>query len=106
MGKVYKNDVGKEIRVDTGIDLSQSTYVELQVLTPTGETKWVDVTVTSGSTEYNETSGMTVIKYITKSGDLLSSGCYTVMAYVEFGSGSRHLGSPARFFVYDKWEPT
>lgn len=105
MGKIYKGDVGVRIRVDTGIDLSNSTMCKLYVLTPTGETQWTDVVVTTGRPEYCETQGLSVIEYITKENDLSVDGQYTVISYVEFGQNSRHYGEPARFVVYQKFKP-
>lgn len=105
MSDVYQFDEGVEFRVDTEIDLTGYTAVRLFVQTSTGIIEWTPVTVTTGQTEYNETSGLTIIKYISKAGDLNFIDPYVVIAYAEFGPGSKHSGKPDVFIVFEKFKP-
>lgn len=105
MGKIYQFDVGKEMRIDTKLDLTDYTTAKLYVLTPTGQTEWTPVIVTTGQTEHNETAGLTILKYISQVGDFDVIGPYVVIAYIEWGSGSKHYGEPSKFIVYAKFKP-
>jgi hypothetical protein len=105
MGNIYIGGAGKEMRIDTKLDLTDYTIARLYVLTPTGQTEWTPVTVTTGQTEYNETEGLTILKYISQVGDFDVSGTYIVIAYIEWGSGSKHYGEPDVFIVFEKFKP-
>lgn len=103
MGNIYQYDVGKEFRVDCKIDLSQSTARKLYVLTPTGEAIWTP-TVTTGQTEYGETEGSTILRYISQVNDLVQLGTYILVSYGEWTTSSKHYGEPAKFKVYEKYK--
>lgn len=103
-GKIYKDDIGKEIRLDTRIDISNYDTVRIMVRTPTGDTEW-DCTAASGDTVYNETEGLSILRYITQAIDFVVPGTYIIIAYVKFSVTSIHYGEPAKFVVYDRFEP-
>lgn len=100
MNKIYQNDVGKDLRIDTFVDLATATVLVMRVLTSTGETEW------AASAVSGDTGALTVLRYVTVAGDLAVSGIYALQAYVEWGSGSKHLGEPVRFTCYEKFEPS
>jgi hypothetical protein len=100
MGNIYVGDIGKEFLVDTETDLSGVTAKKLIVLKPGGqEVEWIPVVTTGATGDY------TVLKYFSVSGDLTIKGTHILISYAEWGTGSKHYGEPATFYVYDKFEP-
>lgn len=104
MGKIYQYDIGKEMRIDTGIDLTGYQEIKIYVLTPTGVTTWTP-TATSGDTEMGETAGYTILKYITQANDFVELGTYIGADYVKFSETSGHTGEPFKFVVYERFKP-
>ena len=98
---IRQDDVGIIFRIDVGTDLSLATNYRIEVITPTGETIWTkaELTVTSGDTDYYETSGDTILKYTSISEDFSEIGKYKAIAYVEWGSTVKQRGDPAIFLV-------
>lgn len=86
--KYYVGDIGTEILVDTGSDISTATSVSLKVQKPSGkEAVWVG---TVYDTDY--------IRYVVKTGDFNEVGTYRVQAYVTLPSWSG-LGDTAVFTI-------
>ncbi len=103
--RIFQGDIGKTFRIDTGIDLIGFTLAKLLILTPLAvEKEWTDITVESGDINHGETAGKTIIEYISKAGDLDIAGTYLLMAYVEFGEASKHLGETTKFYVHKKFQ--
>lgn len=102
MGKIYKGDVGTELRVDTRIDLSSQTKVRLKVMKPGSDTEveWTPTVVAA------DDGVESVLKYIADTDDFDVVGWYNLIAYVEFGGGtSKFHGEPARFEVHELYLP-
>lgn len=93
MGKIYVNDVGTEIVVDCGSDISTATTTDLLIHKPNGR-----VATWSGSI-YNTN----YIKYTTILGDLDEAGDYKIQAYIELPSWSGR-GESTSFTVYKGFE--
>lgn len=79
---IYVNAVGVEFRLNTGVDISAATLLEIHVKKPSGIVKWT-------AARYLTTQKIT---YTTVVGDLSEAGTYTLQAYVEWGSSSKHHG--------------
>lgn len=91
MGKIFRNDVGVEFHVDTKISLVGVTVKKLVVRKPSGSlVDWDDPTVSSEE-----------LVYTSLATDLDEVGTYSLAAYVEFGSTSKHYGETVRFKVYE-----
>jgi hypothetical protein len=88
MSTVYQNDVGTEIRLDTGIDLLGASLIEIRGRKPSGSSiSWTAIQYVdpvSGPTQE--------ITYTTLPGDLDEVGSYILQAYVESGASSKHYG--------------
>ncbi len=93
MTKVYKNDVGTEIILDCGQDISSSTTRKIKVKKP-------DNTLVEWTASLE---GTTKIKYTTQSGDLALAGKYLMQAYVSIGSWSGS-GETCALVVYDSFK--
>ena len=90
MGRIFKGDVGVDLRVDTKIDLTGASQTTLKVRKPNKrEVEW---TATTSGTE---------LRYTTASGDFDVAGVYRICAYVEFGAASKHTGETAELTVYE-----
>lgn len=72
MNKVYKGDVGTEIVLDCGSDISNATTMEILVLLPDGNTTTWSATL----------EGTDSVKYVIQSGDLDMVGMYMLQAKV------------------------
>jgi len=93
VGKLFKDDVGVEIQVDTKIDLTDVTTKKLLVQKADGtDVEWLDPTVSG-----------TKLVYTTQASDLDCAGKYRLAAYVEFGATSKHTGETASFTVYNRF---
>ena len=94
--KIYKDDVGVLFKVDSGIDLTSATKLELHVRKPdTTETTWtvtMDPTIT------------TQANYTSIASDLDKVGTYAMYLYVEFTAASKHEGTTVKFRVYDEFQ--
>lgn len=73
MSSVFVGDVGTELVVDCGVDVSTATVRKLLVRKPSGqEVEWV---AAAGPT-------ITTIKYVVQAGDLNVNGYYAVQSYI------------------------
>lgn len=86
--KVYQNDEGTLIRVNTYSDLSSATVTKIKVQKPSG-----------ASAEWNGSPNGTYVEYTTVSGDLDEVGAYVIYVYVETGSWKGH-GEPDELKVW------
>jgi len=94
MTKIYKGDVGVEIRLDTGQNLIGATAMKIKVQKPDGtEAEWAAL-------QHNSTT----IYYVTSSGDLAASGDYVLQSYVEWGEDSKHTGESVILKIYEPFE--
>jgi hypothetical protein len=94
MTKIYKGDVGVEIRLDIGQSLAGATATKIRVLKPDGtKAEWA-------AQRYNSTT----IYYVTVFGDLAASGDYVLHSYVEWGEDSKHTGECVKLRIYDQFE--
>jgi len=94
MTKIYKGDVGVEIWLDTGQNLTGATAMKIKVQKPDGtEAEWA-------AQQHNSTT----IYYVTGSGDLAASGDYVLQSYVEWGEDSKHTGESVILKIYEPFE--
>lgn len=91
--KYYVGDVGTEILVDTGSDISSASTLELRVKKPDGTT----------DTWTGTLDGTDSISYTTVSGDFDQSGEWTLQAYVVLPSWTGR-GESVAFTLYDSFE--
>lgn len=73
MSDVFVGDVGTEILLDTGVDISAATVAKIKVKKPTGAA--LDWTATI--------SGTRSVRYVIQTGDLDVAGRWKLQAYVE-----------------------
>lgn len=92
MRSIYQNNTLIEIRVDTKIDISTATVLQLKVIYPSG------VIATWVGSRYLSTDFIT---YVTQVGDLNEIGEYVIRAYIEFGSTFPYNGDPFILEVLD-----
>lgn len=95
MGAIFKDDVGVQFLVDTGIvnaTLATASKTEIRVRKPGGD----DVTWTA-------TVSGTSLSYTTSDGDLDESGTYKIAAYVEWTTSSTHWGETDTLEVYERF---
>ena len=85
MAELSVGDVGVELRVNTGMDLTDSTVRQIKMKRPGGSVVTIPGTSVSGST----------IICKTRNGDLNSAGTYVIAAYVEFANGDKYTGKGA-----------
>ena len=95
MGDIFVGDVGVEIRLDTKQDLSNATVTKILAKKPSGST------VVWNATKYGTT---TKITYTTDSDDLDEAGDWSLQAYVEWTTSSKHLGETVTMTVTDPWK--
>lgn len=97
-GKIYKDDVGVIIRVETELDLTSAATYTLEVWKPNGvKVSWAPTVVSPA------TAG--ILTYTTGSTDLNQEGTYKLQAKVTFTSPSKlYRGETATFKVYDYWD--
>jgi hypothetical protein len=72
--KVYVNDIGTEIILDTGVDISGAIVLKVEFRRPDGSV---------GSWVAAEDSVNTRLKYVTLAGDLKQAGVWKLQGYVE-----------------------
>ena len=85
---IYQGDVGLEILVDCGRDISETQRAALSVRTPSGAVHDWPATVTDGS----------FLRYVTQPGDLAVPGPYRLQATLSTGDWTGR-GKTATFFV-------
>ena len=96
MGKIYQNDIGTKIILDTETDLSDASVVKIKVKKPSGTTLEWDASI--------EDASAGTISYIIASSDILDeTGLWSFQAYVEFSNGAKLHGETAKLMVYQKW---
>lgn len=92
MSKVFQNDLGTVLTVDTGVALATATTLELHVRKPDGSTaEW--------TCSYSGNN----LTYTTVAADWTQVGTHRLVAYVEF-SGTKHTGTAFEIEVYEKYE--
>lgn len=73
MSEVFTGDVGTEIEVDCGVDVSTATVRKLKVRRPNGtQVEWAA-----------SAKGTTKISYVVADGDLSMPGVWQIQAYIE-----------------------
>jgi len=88
---IYKDTIGFNIYLETGVNLAGATDIEIYVKKPGGSrVEW------SGGAIYNTS----MVHYVTISGDLDESGWYIVYPKLTLGSFTGR-GNPDRFEVLD-----
>lgn len=93
MGKIYENDIGTTIMVETKVDLTNYSSLALMVVKPSGtEVQWIPSSPTPSSG---------VLVYVTVSGDLDEIGVYRVYAVVTYADGSSFTGEVDTFTVHE-----
>jgi len=92
--KVYQNDIGVKITLDTGdTDITGASVLKIKYKRPDGETgEWTALA-----------EGTDKIYYITEANDLSKIGVWELQAYVEIGTFKGH-GEIAEFKVYQPIE--
>ena len=94
--KHYIDEVGLNVIVNCGKDVSGYTGLKMQVKKPDGTiVEWT-------ATIYEYDSESNYIRYSTQEGDLDQAGEYELQAYGEHG-GWEGLGKTDYFVVYDKF---
>lgn len=93
MSKYYVGDIGVKIVVDTGIDISNATVLQLKVRKP--DNTEVDWTATF--------EGLTKLSYTIISGDWTQAGRYLLQSYVETPTW-KAKGETTSFEVYYKFK--
>jgi hypothetical protein len=93
MSKYYIGDIGTEIEVTVGSDISTATEFKLKVKKPSG--KLAEWECELGSVGVG---GITTLVYIVKDGDWDESGYYDLQAYVVMPSWSG-LGDTVKFKI-------
>jgi hypothetical protein len=91
LGKVYKNSVGVDIIVSTGIDLTNATSTVFRVRKPS------ETEVTWNATVVDATNG--ILRYTTTTNDLNEAGVYYLQPLVTFTNRILY-GKTATFEVY------
>lgn len=80
MGKVFKDDIGTKISLDTGIDITDSTDREIHYKKPSGSAgQWA---AEKGTGEDKNT-----IFYITQKDDIDECGIWILQSFVKFTNG-------------------
>jgi predicted hydrolase (HD superfamily) len=92
MSKYYVGDVGTEVLVDTGSDISTATVMRMYVKKPSGK----EETWTAIIGPPNAIGVLTKMKYIVKQGDWDEAGWWTLQAYVEL-PGWKGRGDSVKF---------
>ncbi len=91
MGKIYEDQIGVRLELETSSDLSGVTTAEIKYKKPDG-TKGVWSATVDGSKLY----------YITEAGDLDKRGVLQVQAHV-VGTGFDLLGETAEVQIHPPW---
>lgn len=90
--KIYANDDGTAIILDTKEDLATATAYSIEALTPSNaELSWAATIVET-----------TKLRHITATGELLAPGEWRFQAKVTFPDGTWY-GDTVRAMVYKKW---
>lgn len=93
MSKYYVNDIGTEIVVDTGVDISTATTTTMKVKKPDGTLVEWDATIV----------GLTKLRYVVIAGDWNIKGKYSLQAYVEMPTFEGR-GDTVVFEIFDSFK--
>jgi hypothetical protein len=94
--RIYQGDVGVLFKIDTGVDLTLATTIELHVKKPDGTEDTWDATM--------DTTVKTHANYTSVALDLDQVGTYALYAYVEFTASSKHSGMTTKFRVWGEYQ--
>jgi len=100
--KHYVNEVGLNIVLDCGMNISVATVAQIEVAFPNGVKKQWNAAVWTlyGNPNY--------ILYTTVANDLIQAGVYRVQAYVQQITGGnvvwQALGETASFTIYERFQ--
>jgi hypothetical protein len=98
MSKYYAGDVGTEIEVEVGSDISTATETTLYVKKPSGkEVVW---TATKGAAGV---SGITTVHYVVQTDDWNEAGWYTLQVYINMPSW-RGKGDTVKFRIFSDYQ--
>lgn len=90
----YIGEVGTEIIVDCGVDITGATNTKLKIKKPDGtEVEWVAIVYNSN-----------YLKYISIAGDFNIAGDYYLNSYIETTGGWDGHGETAIFRIYALYE--
>ena len=89
MAKIYSQEVGPEIILDTKIDLSSATKVAIKAYQPDGTLVELDGTVTD----------TTKVKHVKTANTLNVRGLWRLHSYAEFSDGEKQYWGDQ----YDLW---
>lgn len=100
-GKIYVNEIGIPVIVETGIDLTGASVWLIHINKPSGSKKdWI------GIPDDDPKSGL--LRYTTVQNDLDQAGDYKVQAEVQWKSGATitqlYKGETAIFHIFNAWE--
>jgi hypothetical protein len=93
--KHYVGEIGTEVIIDCGQDITAATNTSIAVLKPDGTTtSWTPANIytISGATRY--------LRYVTVAGDFDQAGIYEAQASLTLGSWTG-LGETTSFVIYD-----
>ena len=98
VGKIYKGEIGVEIKVEIGVDASGAATKQLICLRPDGTTKtWSATYLLDGTKHY--------LTYTTVTDDFNTDGNYELMAKCIWTSPAQTLyGSTAAFRIYPLYD--
>jgi len=91
--KHYVGEIGTEVIINCGTNISAASTKNLKVLKPDGKTEVVWAA---------EFSGTNSLKYIIKEGDLDQVGSYSIQPYIILNGWIGH-GETVRFVVNALW---
>jgi hypothetical protein len=98
MSKYYQGDVGTEIEVTVGSDISSATETVLHVKKPSGkEVTW------NASQGIPGVNGITTVRYIIKSGDWNEAGWYILQVYINMPDW-QGKGDSVKFQIHAKFQ--
>lgn len=89
--EIYIDDVGTEILIDMGVDISTASVYTIKVQNDNGETTWSPSIYDSN-----------YLRYILQSDDLSVAGTYYLQPYLELPAWQGH-GKTVNFKVLQRW---
>lgn len=93
MAKYYEGSIGLTITLDTTVDLTGATIIEIHYKKPSGATGEWTASVTD----------TTKVQYATVDGDIDESGTWEFLAYVKTAGGFEGPGEPVSVTFNEKW---
>lgn len=90
MGEVFVGDVGTEIVLECGVDISNATVMKIHARLPNDKTVVWTAAI----------DGTTRVKYLTQTGDISETGTWKLQAYVEM-PGWKGFGAITKMTVSD-----